>query len=195
MLEGEITPARMHSASRFFLFCFASWTTFNYAVFFQYYFIAWIWRPLYWPDDSEWFQDMALNWFGEVYFFSNWDFLGEIFVNLDILGVAMLFAYLVICLPIPVYLWLRKQTLGTAFWLAISGAFAGPSAPIFIYPTGAWVYGVFGVVVSYFALKILSALRDRFLPNLRLPAWLEWRRQWINWKPYIHAIAKYKNPQ
>lgn len=152
--------AILGSAWRIFLFRLATWTTFNYAGSFQWYFLAKTALPPYAGYEAIWYQTEAFHWLVNICFFGNLDFMSSMLFSGMLLDTTLVFEFLALCITAPVYFWLREQSLDTAFWLALVGALVGPSAPMFAIDLGAWIYGVFGVFGSYFASKILNALRE-----------------------------------
>lgn len=179
------------SSWRFFLFCLVTWTTFNCAIFFQTIYILYT-TPSGPGDLPGWHLRYALNWFISVYFFADWKEWSVFFLCNGIYSFLLLSLWFALCWSLPLYFWLRKQTLGSAFWLAITGAFMGPSLAALLDKMRGWNVGILGICLSFFVLKCLDSLKDQYAPYLRLPDCLQWRRQWISWVPFEKTIARFK---
>lgn len=88
--------------------------------------------------------------------------------------ISMMSALLMIA-GIPVYLWCRKQTPLRACLMAMIGGILGPCIIFAVVDFIDWIYAMVITFLFYIGMAAANTYRRKYLPDIRLPAWLEWR--------------------
>lgn len=108
------------------------------------------------------------------------------------------FLFFILTNSISIYMWLRKQTVLSACGVALTAGISGIYTEVALVHFLFWQYSIAGILILYAILALANLFRKRYLPNIALPKWLEWKMPYLI--PSVNVIVKrfqkvYKNAE